>query len=56
MTLSDFIKLLESRLCANTENFEVEIDLDHCESPKIIKIEVDYEEETVTIIKGNRGT
>jgi len=56
MKLQDFIGLLCDKLNGNTKDFEVEIELDHCESPDIIKVEVDNEEEIITIIKGNCGT
>lgn len=54
MTLNQLIALLEDyRL--RYMNYEVELCLDHFESPEIFYIEIDDEEKRISIVQGNCG-
>lgn len=56
MKLKELIpKLLQINLHLKASDYEIKVDLDNCEDPNVIKIELDNGEKTITIIQGNCG-
>lgn len=58
MTLKKLMDLLQSRINSSLVDisvFDVKIDLDHCLDSEVIKIEVDYLNKEILIIKGDCG-
>ena len=58
MKATDFIIEIQRIISQCTEDvseFEIEINLDHCLDPEKINYSVDFQEQKITITKGNCG-